>query len=299
MHPRQNAKSFGRLLHGLAHLKKPVLELPPNEGISVLYFFLENPMENNLSRALASKKVLPKILPRSFLQIENFCSADKCAHWSRVIKEQQINWRACPGVPNLFFFGNNWFSTTSGSTPEIYFSQAQEAQQLVDSQLPDFKETFIESHKFLTGPDPTIQYPARPRSQNLNQSWCEVGIDILTSSDRDCRHWDHAGLSPYPSSLNDSKTFAYTAILSIETPEMGAGLEIWNEIASPGQDLSKLSDETRQILKYQAGTLTLIDAFLPHGAESGLHSPQKPYRIVGIIHYLFLTKPYPHWEYWY
>jgi hypothetical protein len=155
---------------------------------------------------------------------------------------------------------------------------------------------------------PTPKVPVVPRSVILRKTmrdlWCDGGAHITQSTkygkplEEGVTHCDYEGLAPYPEALFDKTTQAFSAMLCLEAPAAGGGLELWNSRATPDY-LPSLDDVPSLKLPYFVGTLTVLDSFLPHKIMACTYSKQAPRRVVMVVHFLYRNEPYPHVQFWF
>ncbi len=142
------------------------------------------------------------------------------------------------------------------------------------------------------------------RHENLGPYWCESGLHIYSdqcgiNTKIGVVHQDLEGLIPYPNMMFDEETFAFSAVLSVAIPEQLGGLNVWNRRFLATNIFPDLFEDDKVELDYEVGTITIIDSFLPHQIQNIVCSVKNPFRITGVMHFLYRPQPYPHWEYWF
>lgn len=238
-----------------------------------------------------------------YLQVDEYASPDLCGTWVSAVLENRQRWlKRLSG----YTYGRAWYLDLESGLLDRYHARASDANALLASTLPGFVEHLARFSEYLVGPNGETNLPTRARRQNLGPYWCDAGIHILGGDANHpyaggAPHADYEGLSPYVPALFDENTRAYSAILSLATPAWGAGLAVWTDRRYTA-DKSPSRTDCRQppvTLEYRVGTMTAIDSFLYHQIRKGGYSESSPWRIVGIIHFLYRPDPYPHWEHWF
>jgi hypothetical protein len=242
------------------------------------------------------------------LQIPGYAAADLCRQWAATILDNRRIWfKRRSG----YTYGHGWYLDIECGLMDQYHAQAQRSNDLLARTLPRFLAHLTGFASCLVGPEGETGLPTRARRENLGLYWCDAGVHIMGGDpERDYPgggpHADYEGLSPYVPAMFDHGTRAYSAILSIATPASGIGLDVWTRRRyTAGEWPHGVRSEAGGFttpdvsLAYQAGTITGIDSFLYHDLQKGGYSEEHPWRIVGIIHFLYRSQPYPHWEHWF
>lgn len=232
--------------------------------------------------------------PRKYLQIKNFVPKETCDSWTRQIICQRSRWTRGIGC---FTYGQAWYLCTELGLPDAYFANAQRANDLVAS-LPGYREAMVGCSRFFENPTGQGELPVRARRENLGPYWSDTGLHIFETCETRSFpiHADLEGLIPYPPKMFDPTTRIYSCVLSVTAPRNGGGLKIWDEPYFPKGGLVQVQSPGK-LLEYETGTLTIFDSFLPHQIQP--FAGPGDYRITGVIHFLYLESPYPHWEYWF
>ena len=240
------------------------------------------------------------------LVVQDFLSPATAARRSRESLAHRDLWRFSI---DHYVLGMAYYAEMESGDVARYHEQAAEADAIVDRVLPEFREVMVKSCRFLWNPT-NRHIPAHPRAVGGKALWVHGGLTLNdTEGDLDGveseelfgkGHIDSEGLAPYPSLMLSPDTLMYSACLSIAAPKKGGGLYVWEGTRHIGFDRDIRPPETGlTYCRYEPGTLVLFDSFLWHRIESIGTSPEQQHRIVGIMHFLYLTHPYPHWEYWY
>jgi hypothetical protein len=244
--------------------------------------------------------------PGRALVIPEFLNPATAAHWSHESIAHRNLWRF---TIDHYVLGMAYYAEMESGDVARYHEQAAEADALVDKVLPDFREVMAQGSRFLW--NPTDQHiPVYPRAVGGKSLWVHGGLtlndtegalDGVESEELFGKgHIDSEGLAPYPQMMLAPETLMYSACLSIATPAKGGGLYIWEGVRHIGFDREiQPPEQGLTYCRYEPGTLVLFDSFLWHRIESMGTSAEQPHRIVGVMHFLYLNHPYPHWEYWY
>jgi hypothetical protein len=244
--------------------------------------------------------------PGRAIVIPEFISSDTAASWYRESIAHRDLWRF---TIDHYVLGMAYYAEMENGDVARYHQQAAEADAIVDLVLPSFREVMAQGCRFLWNPT-NRQIPAQPRAIGGKTLWVHGGITLNdTEGDLDGiesdqhfgkGHIDSEGLAPYPHLMLSPDTLMYSACLSIATPATGGGLYIWEGVRHIGYDRDIRPPETGlTYCCYEPGTLVLFDSFLWHRIERIGTSAEQQHRIVGVIHFLYMSHPYPHWEYWY
>jgi hypothetical protein len=141
--------------------------------------------------------------------------------------------------------------------------------------------------------------PAVPRRTILGPYWTDYGFAVYERDGQSgVAHTDLEGLIPYPSSMFDGATEAYSATVAVDCPASGGGLWIDRRQRRVGHYVPPRSRKGWKLYEYQPGTLTLFDAFLPHAIQGFRLSDTAPRRVILVVHFLYRKEPYPHYQYW-
>jgi len=235
------------------------------------------------------------------LQIPGFASPSQCRDWAKIILNNRCEW--IERFEGAWSYGNAWYFDIEAGEAHRYFANAQNSNRLI-SKLPGYLDLMRESIQYILGPDGRLCLKSRARHENLGPYWCESGLHILQTdfdvcAEVGCVHQDIEGLIPYPHLMFAESTSAYSAILSVMVPEGRGGLNVWKTRFTASNEFPDLNDDDKVEFDYQIGTMTIIDSFMPHQIQDMVCSMNNPFRISGVMHFLYRTDPYPHWEYWF
>ena len=238
-----------------------------------------------------------------FMQVPGFASDSLCAKWTRKITGRQKLWRHYPN--SGMSYGNSWYLDIGVGELHYYHAMSAHSNRLM-ADLPNYSDTMKRAAALLRGPNGKRHLPTRARRENLGPYWCDMGVHILGGKKGKVGpgavHADFEGLAPYPEMLFNQKTLAFSCILSIATPFQGGGVEVWNARRFYGNELfieGEFIPGSGESLQYSRGTLTILDSFLYHRILPSRFSMAELWRIVGVIHFLYRSKPFPHWEHWF
>lgn len=225
------------------------------------------------------------------LQIGGFVSDAHLADWRARILRNQHQWRSCFDR-DFWTYGGAWYVDIEEGAPARYHAEAMVWNRRL-RQFPGLRQSVKRIAALLPR-----HVPAVPRRAILGPYWTDYGFAVY---DRDGRsgvaHTDVEGLIPYPASMFDQNTEAYSATISIDCPAAGGGLWI-HARRHIGHYHGATSRKGWTLHGYQPGTLTVFDSFLPHSIERFALSNTCPRRTVLVVHFLYRKKPYPHYQYW-
>lgn len=244
--------------------------------------------------------------PGHVLVIPEFVSPATAATWYRDSMSRMELWRF---TIDHYVLGMAYYAEMENGDVARYHQQAAESNVIVDSVLPNFRSVMAEGCRFIWNPT-NRHIPAHPRAVGGANLWVHGGLtlndtegnlDGIESEEQFGKgHIDSEGLAPYPHLMLSPDTLMYSACLSIATPAIGGGLYVWEGVRHIGYDRDiRPAESALTYCRYEPGTLVLFDSFLWHRIESVGTSPDQQHRVVGVMHFLYLSHPYPHWEYWY
>lgn len=236
-----------------------------------------------------------------FAQVQNFATVTQCRGWTQTILAREDAW--IERDDDSWTFGNSWYQDLEAGNAHAYHANAMRSNELVGLLL-GFKETLLRASAMLLTPDGSTLNHVRARHENLGPYWCEAGLHIFAGkpgvrNDVGVAHRDFEGLTPYPAHMFCEQTRAYSVVLAVAVPEVGGGLNVWEGRRLAADVFPEVEAAGAKVLRYETGTLTIIDSFLMHQIQPIICSSQKPLRISGVMHFLYLDKPHPHWEYWF
>jgi len=244
--------------------------------------------------------------PGRAVVIPEFISPATAMRWHRDSTARMDVWRFSI---DHYVLGMAYYAEMESGDVARYHQQAAEADATVDQVLPEFRGVMAGACRYLWNPTGR-QVPARPRAVGGKALWVHGGLtlndtegslDGVESEEQFGKgHIDSEGLAPYPHLMLSPDTLIYSACLSIATPAAGGGLYVWEGVRHIGYDRDIRPPESAlTYCRYEPGTLVLFDSFLWHRIESVSTSAERRHRLVGVMHFLYLVHPYPHWEYWY
>lgn len=111
-------------------------------------------------------------------------------------------------------------------------------------------------------------------------------------------HADYEGIAPYPPMLFDPQTRAYSAVISLATAASGGNLMIWKDRKLASQEM-ELDDSLAEEVTYSVGSMSIFDSFCYHRIMASKLDDSHRFRAIAAVHFLYLDKPYPHFEYWF
>ncbi len=228
----------------------------------------------------------------SYLQVDDFVKPAVCEAWKKRLLADRKHWAA--GF-NGWTYGLAWYVWIEKGDLHLYHHRADFFNRRVE-RLPRYLETMRSASQFLKGPHGEADLPTRSRAQNLGPYWSVSGFHINRNAGDGEIHADYEGLSPYPETLFDRTTRAYSAVLSLSVPDRGGGLFLWEKRRRADEKMT-IAKKDKRHLTYQAGRLTIFDSFLYHQVEGC--SSKRNARITAVMHFLYRETPYPHWEYWF
>ena len=243
-------------------------------------------------RAPSTKQSVGK---NGVLQIHQAVDESQCAKWTAIINRNQKHW--IQRAPGAWSFGNAWYYDVEQGLAHRYFANAMMSNRKLQ-RLPGFVATMLEATQYLRDPRGRVCKEVRARHQNLGPYWCESGIHIYTEN-YGAIHADFEGLICYPKAMLGTSTCAYTAILSIAQPPRGGGLTVWKRRVRASEKEMRIPKKQQIEFNYCPGTMTILDSFFPHKIQPSIFDELSPQRITGVMHFLHLSRPYPHWEYWF
>lgn len=229
------------------------------------------------------------------MNIANFVSIEQCQSWLSPVFKTKLEWHNYFDFINSF--GRAWYLDIEAGNLNLYYGQAMHTNRLLHT-LDGLVETLVGASRYLLAPDGSSDLPCRARHQNLGPYWAEAGVVVMTEGRSGQVHADYEGLAPYPASLFDEKTRAYSAIISLAKPDQGGHLKVWAK-RRLGNEEMELEDYTVEILDYAIGSLALFDSFCYHQILPSQMTEEKPYRAIAAVHFLYRDEPHPHWEYWF
>jgi hypothetical protein len=244
--------------------------------------------------------------PGRALVVPEFLSPATAARWYRDSLAHMDIWRF---TIDHYVLGMAYYAEMENGDVAHYHQRAAEADAIVDKVLPEFRRVMAGASCFLWNPS-NRHIPAHPRAVGGKSLWVHGGLTLNdTEGDLDGveskehfgkGHIDSEGLAPYPHLMLSPDTLMYSACLSIATPAAGGGLYVWEGVRHTGYDRDLRPPESAlTYCRYEPGTLILFDSFLWHRIERISTTTDRQHRIVGVMHFLYQTHPYRHWEYWY
>jgi len=236
-----------------------------------------------------------KVGPSEILRIPDYVPASVYEGWVKQVFQERNNWKNYFTFINSF--GHAWYLDIEAGMLHQYHANAMSTNASL-KRLDGLVECLTKSATYLTAPDGAVGLPCRARHENLGPYWVEAGVVINTQGHEGQVHADYEGIAPYPEKLFDPQTRAYSAVLSLVKPKFGGNLKIWTKHRL-GNEPPDLEDYTIDIVDYAAGTLVLFDSFCYHQILSSELTPEIPHRAVAALHFLYIDKPHPHWEYWF
>jgi hypothetical protein len=252
------------------------------------------------------RKLELSLRPAHALVVPNFLTSTTAAHWYRQTILRKDLWRFSI---DHYVLGMAYYAEMESGDVARYHQLAAQADSTVDLVLPAFRQVIVQAVRFLWNPTKR-HIPAKPRAIGGRSLWVHGGL-TMNDTEGDVNglkseeifgkgHIDSEGLAPYPHLMLSADTLMYSVCLSIAVPASGGGLHVWEGVRHAGFDREIVPPEAElTYCPYRPGTLILFDSFLWHRIERIETNADRPHRIVGVMHFLYLSHPYPHWEYWY
>jgi hypothetical protein len=244
--------------------------------------------------------------PGRALVVPGFLAPETASRWYHEIIKQQHLWRF---TIDHYVLGMAYYAEMERGDVARYHQFASQSDGEVDKVLPNFRQVMAQAPRFLWNPTER-HIPAKPRALGGVGLWVHGGLTV-NDTEGDLNgveseesfgkgHIDSEGLAPYPDLMLSADTLMYSVCLSIATPAFGGGLHVWEGVRHIGFDREiKPSKGELTYCRYESGTLVLFDSFLWHRIDRIGTDATRPHRIVGVMHFLYRSHPYPHWEYWY
>lgn len=238
---------------------------------------------------------MTRVGPSQVLVIDDYVSQTQCQSWLRQVIENAGNLETRFEFINSY--GSSWYLDIEHGLLHYYHANSVHTNKLLHA-LPGLVESLASSARYLEGPDGTCGHPVRARSENLGPYWVDAGVVLMMAGHEGVIHADYEGLAPYPAKLFDPATRAYSAVLSLATPASGGNLKIWksHKLADEEPDLDESSASE---VVYKVGSLSLFDSFCYHRILASKLDDEHRFRAIAAVHFLFLSEPVPHWEYWF
>lgn len=155
-----------------------------------------------------------KVGPSQVLLIDNYVSAELCRDWLRQVLENSQEFET--RFEYIHSYGNAWYLDIEHGLLHYYHANAAHTNDLLHA-LPNLISTLTASAKYLESQSGETGLPVRSRSENLGPYWVDAGVIMMMKGLEGVVHADFEGLAPYPAKLFDSKTRAYSAVLSLAT----------------------------------------------------------------------------------
>jgi hypothetical protein len=225
-------------------------------------------------------------------QIRDFVSRRHLQNWAARIVSDRRHWQTCFNG-DFSTYGSAWYTEIEEGCPARYQANAN----LWNARLQKFPNL----KAYVAGIADLLprSVPVVPRRAVLGPYWNDYGFTVYERNGQSgVAHTDLEGLIPYPDSMFDPNTEAYSATLAVECPAEGGGLRIDPRKRRLGHYVPPPTRKGWKLYRYYPGTLTLFDSFLPHSIEGFQLSRAHPRRIVLAVHFLYRESPYPHYQYW-
>jgi len=233
--------------------------------------------------------------PTQVRTISNFVEAGRCREWVGKAWGEPAKWKK--RFDYIHSYGSAWYLELEYGMLHAYHADAANTNALL-AGLDGLVPALASSARFLEAPDGSTGHPARARRQNLGEYWADAGVVLMTRGKEGYIHADFEGLSPYPPMLFEEKTRAYSAVLMLSRPASGGHLTVWTR-RFLGNERMALDGVPTAVAEYDVGTLAVFDSFCYHQIQAAQLSEEFPHRAVAAMHFLYLDRPFPHWEYWY
>jgi hypothetical protein len=236
-----------------------------------------------------------KVGPNQVVCLDNYVDEATCSAWlSQVLANQdEMETR----FEFIHSYGSSWYLDIEHGLLAYYHANAEHTNELLHA-LPNLVETLADSAKFLEAPDGSTGLPSRPRSQNLGPYWANAGVVLMMKGTEGVIHADYEGIAPYPPMLFDPQTRAYSAVISLATAASGGNLMIWKSRKLASEEF-EMDDSCAQEVAYSVGSLSIFDSFCYHRIMASKLDDNHRFRAIAAVHFLYLDKPYPHFEYWF
>lgn len=236
-----------------------------------------------------------KVGPNQVICIDNFVDESTCSQWlGQVLANQEAMETRFEFIHS---YGSSWYLDIEHGLLAYYHANAQATNQLLHA-LPGLVATLAGVSKYLEAPDGSTGLPSRPRSENLGPYWADAGVVLMMKGTEGVIHADYEGMAPYPSMLFDPQTRAYSAVISLATAASGGNLMIWKDRKLASQEM-ELDDSLAEEVTYSVGSMSIFDSFCYHRIMASKLDDSHRFRAIAAVHFLYLDKPYPHFEYWF
>jgi hypothetical protein len=228
----------------------------------------------------------------TLFQVPDFVAGADLQNWVTRIVRNRRAWQPC-FEGNFSTYGRAWYVEIEEGNAPRYHAEATAWNQRLErfSRLSEYIQQ-IATHL-------PRRVPVVPRRSILGPYWVDCGFTIYErDGESGVAHTDMEGLIPYPSSMFDATTEAYSATIAVECPESGGGLWVDPRARRLGHYSAPRWRTGWKLHSYRPGTLTVFDSFLPHAIEGFHLSRRHSRRTILIVHFLYRSGPYPHYQYW-
>ena len=236
-----------------------------------------------------------RVGPGQVRTISNYVEASKCRAWIERAWADQPRWKK--RFDYIHSYGSAWYLELEYGMLHAYHADAPATNGLLHG-LDGLVPALASTARFLEAPDGSTGHPVRARRENLGPYWVDAGVVLMTKGSAGYIHADFEGLSPYPPMLFEASTRAYSAVLMLARPASGGHLTVWQR-RFLGNERQNLEGISTTVAEYDVGSVALFDSFCYHQIQAAELSETHPHRAVAAMHFLYLEKPFPHWEYWY
>jgi hypothetical protein len=217
-------------------------------------------------------------------------SREEAADWAARVRAARAQWHADFGGEQ-FTLGRAFYAHLEEDRLNDYFAEARGANEEVERAVPGLQARMRQLIATITGERVT----SRP-------DFCGPGVHIFPAHEKVARlggvvHFDLEGL---PRSFLTSGRRAITAVLMLESAELGGGLRLW----SVRYDPHTVTDEARaaseagvgnaRVLRAAPGDVVFFDSFVLHQIEP--FSGAKP-RVSATVHAMQIATGA--WETWF
>jgi hypothetical protein len=240
--------------------------------------------------AAPARGIAPRLRTALAVGWRGAVSRDEALRWAARVHAARSAWHADFGGEQ-FTLGRAFYTHLEEDRLEDYFANAAAADDEVERAVPGLQARMRELIAAVTGDRVT----ARP-------DFCGPGVHIFPPEEKVARlggavHFDLEGL---PRSFFASGRRAITAVLMLESADLGGGLRLWNVRYDPRED----TDEARvaaeadvadaRVLSAAPGDVVFFDSFVLHQIEP--FSGARP-RVSATVHAMQIAPGA--WETWF
>ena len=237
----------------------------------------------------------PTVGPAQVRTVPGFVEASRCQRWIEQAWADRDAWKK--RFEYIHSYGRAWYLELEYGMLHVYHSDAAATNARLQ-RLEGLIPALASAARYMEAPDGRAGLPARARTETLGPYWADAGVIAMTKGTAGVVHADYEGLSPYPATMFDERTRAYSAVLMLCKPQSGGDLKVWTR-RWLANERAELEGVPHEIAAYAVGSLVLFDSFCYHQILESVLSTETPYRAVAAMHFVYRDDPHPHFEYWY